>query len=885
MLGIREFRSPTQGRDYREGILGRFVVKLGSLPAGMAIPFAVMSIVVFVGGLSVEDELRIQTDPIEWINQSSDTIKDLRTIERETDVSSELGVFIQSDDVFTDESVEYTHNFTRDLVAANPDLLLSGSSVETAVGDLLYLEGTTDVAPLGEAVESAWNVAPEAIQKYTASDDGTAMNVAFLAKPGDLDRRGDLVRDIRDNEAPPAGISLTPSGLVVVGVGLVDNLEANRILLTYLAIVFVGLFLAIRLRSITRSLLSLVPVLIAVGAASLFAWAFGFQLSPMTAVGGPLVVAMCTEFTSLILLRFVEERQRGLEPQEAADVAAARTGRAFVVSALTSVTGVAVLASSSLPLLRDFGLIVALNVLVALASALIVLPPMLVWADRRNWVSRGMIHPRGALHPDSSDGRGRGLGAIGSSHRGDASFLYMENSVVHMHVTGLMLLDPSDIPGGYDFGNFRNHVIGRLHLIPHFRRRLVTVPLGIDHPVWVEDPDFDIDDHLHRIVLRAPGLMEDLETWVGSYASTKLDYSKPLWDMVLMEGLRDGRIALVSKMHHVAVDGVSGADMLVNLVDLSQTFDEPPDPEAWEPARMPSTPEVVVDAVWSRATDPLRTFRALGRTADGAVKLARAVIDGRQGGPSMARPFEGPRSRLNASLTPRRSVSIGSARLDDLKSIKSTFGTTVNDVFLAACTASLRDYLRARGDRCARPLVCSVPVSVHGRAEESATVNQVSNMFVRLPVDVEDPVEQLMRVRSDTRDAKIVHGALGADVIGDVTELTPPAIFNLASRMYSGSKLAERLPPIHNLIISNVPGPPVPLFVAGAKIVGIYPFGPLTEGSGLNITVLSNMGNMDIGVISCPDTVPGAEDITRGIESAITTLVARAEDEHRRRAD
>ncbi len=191
----------------------------------------------------------------------------------------------------------------------------------------------------------------------------------------------------------PPGIRATPSGLAVVGVGLLDNLEANRVELTYLAILFVFLFLAFRLRSVIRSLLSLVPVLIAVGIASLVAYGLSFKLSPMTAVGGPLVVAACTEFTSLILLRFVEERRRGLEPRAAIDVTASRTGRAFVVSALTAIAGVAVLSFSSLPLLRDFGHIVAMNVAVALLSALVVLPPMLVWADqpKRGWVSRGLI--------------------------------------------------------------------------------------------------------------------------------------------------------------------------------------------------------------------------------------------------------------------------------------------------------------------------------------------------------------------------------------------------------------------------------------------------------------------------------------------------------------
>ena len=240
-------------------------------------------------------------------------------------------------------------------------------------------------------MRNAYDVAPSDVRASTVSNGGQAFNIIFRTGPGSLEARAPVVRGIRADTHPPAGITATPSGLAVVGVGLLDNLEANRIELTYLAILFVFLFLTVRLRSVIRSLLSLVPVLIAVGISSLVAYAFSIELSPMTAVGGPLVIAACTEFTSLILLRYVEERRRGYEPREAVDVAASRTGRAFVVSALTAIAGVAVLSFSSLPLLRDFGRIVAMNVAVALLSALVVLPPLLVWADKRNWVSRGLI--------------------------------------------------------------------------------------------------------------------------------------------------------------------------------------------------------------------------------------------------------------------------------------------------------------------------------------------------------------------------------------------------------------------------------------------------------------------------------------------------------------
>lgn len=396
VLGIREYRSPTKGADFREGFLGRLVVKLGSLPTSLAIPFIIASVAIFVGGILVEDDLTLQTDVVEWLDQDSDHIHDFRFIESETRSANELGVFVRATDggdVFQDDFVEFVHHFTQDLLDDEANNLVTGSSIETTIGDLLAVPGASDIAPTGADVRAAFDVAPDDIKASTVRDGGKAFNIAFRVGPGSLERQRVLVEHILDDIPVPEGISLTPSGLAVVGVGLLQNLEANRVELTYLAIGFVFLFLAIRLRSIVRSLLSLVPVLIAVGLASLVAWAFNITLSPMTAVGGPLVIAVCTEFTSLILLRFVEERQRGLEPQEAADVAAARTGRAFIVSALTGVAGVAVLSLSSLPLLRDFGRIVGMNVLVALISALVVLPPMLVWADgeRRRWVSRGLV--------------------------------------------------------------------------------------------------------------------------------------------------------------------------------------------------------------------------------------------------------------------------------------------------------------------------------------------------------------------------------------------------------------------------------------------------------------------------------------------------------------
>jgi hydrophobe/amphiphile efflux-3 (HAE3) family protein len=393
ILGIREYKSPTKGRDFREGALGRMVVKMGSIPASAAPALAVASVLIFAGGVLVEGRLVLQTDPIQWANPDSQVIKDLHELEHETGSSSELGIFVQSKDVFTNDVATWVDSFSREQLTKYPTVLLTDSSIVTTVSYLTDVPGTKPLPPTGDVVKKAYEVAPADIKRSVIGDDGKALNIIFRTGPASLEERATVVNEMRDTISPPAGVTATPSGLAVVGVGLLENLEANRILLTYLAIGFVFLFLAARLRSVVRSLLSLVPVLIAVGTASLVAFALSLKLSPMTAVGGPLVVAACTEFTSLILLRFVEERNRGLMPREAIDVAASRTGRAFIVSGLTAISGVAVIAFSSLPLLRDFGIVVAMNVAVALLSALVILPPLLVWADQRNWVSKGLVKP------------------------------------------------------------------------------------------------------------------------------------------------------------------------------------------------------------------------------------------------------------------------------------------------------------------------------------------------------------------------------------------------------------------------------------------------------------------------------------------------------------
>lgn len=257
--------------------------------------------------------------------------------------------------------------------------------------------------------------------------------------------------------------------------------------------------------------------------------------------------------------------------------------------------------------------------------------------------------------------------------------------------------------------------------------------------------------------------------------------------------------------------------------------------------------------------------------------MATTSIRRRLGGAAgVAHPLNAPRTLFNASITARREVAFGLAPLEDLKTIGRVFGVTVNDAVLAACTHGLRRYLDAFGQVPDRPLVCSVPVSIHGHGSGRST-NQVSTIFVNLPVQVDDPLEQLRLIHTGALGAKEIQRSVGTDLISDIVEVVPTSMFQLATRLYSRAGLADRLAPVHNLIVSNVMGSPLPLYMAGAKVIAIYPFGPLIEGTGLNITVVSNNGEMNIGLIACPDLVPDLDHLMSGILAGVDTLLAAAE--------
>ncbi len=463
----------------------------------------------------------------------------------------------------------------------------------------------------------------------------------------------------------------------------------------------------------------------------------------------------------------------------------------------------------------------------------------------------------------------------------DASFYYLETPTTPMQVVGCLVLDPTEAASEYSFERVRHTLSSRLHLLEPFRRRLVPVPFDLDHPMWIEDPDFSLDDHLHRVAAPAPGTLRELAELVADVAGRPLDRTQPLWEMWVVEGMAGGRVALVTKMHHAAMDGVTGADLMVHLFDFEPDPSEPEPPtEPWRPDEVPSPAALVTDALQGRVGDPLRTLRVLSRTGRSMLQSAGAMLPALRGGdgPQVVRPFSAPRTPFNGALSSERAIAFATAPLDDLRFVKSVFVTTVNDVVLAACAASLRAWLEANGGVPDEPLVASVPVSLRADGGGSSDVtNQVSAMLVNLPTHLVGPVEQLRAVHAATTAAKEMQQAIGAEMLQDMAELMPGALFNRATRLYSSLRLADRHPPAHNLVISNIPGPPIPLYSAGARVVGVYPFGPLLEGAGLNITVLSNMANMDVGVIADRQLVPDPWTIADGFVDAVATLRSAAD--------
>jgi diacylglycerol O-acyltransferase len=460
----------------------------------------------------------------------------------------------------------------------------------------------------------------------------------------------------------------------------------------------------------------------------------------------------------------------------------------------------------------------------------------------------------------------------------DASFLYLESSAQLLHVCGVIVLDPDTIPGGYSFDAFKDELERRIADVPMFQRKLKQVPLGIDHPVWVTDDDFDIDRHVHRMALPSPGGDRELADLCGHMAGIPLDRSRPLWEFVVVEGLESGKVAIFTKMHHCTVDGVSGANAISYLCSLEP--DAPPletAPENGFDPRTPGDAELFARGVLTNLGKPVAVAKLVGPTAGVLTK----TIGRARSGTAMAAPLRAPRTSFNGTITGHRTIALEDLSLDKIKEIKNAVpGATVNDVVLALCGGALRRYLEERGELPASSLVASVPVSVRGKSKHEAGSNKVSTIFSRLGTDIEDPLDRLGQVSEGNTNAKDHHKAIPADTLQDWAEFAAPRTFGLAVRMVSSLRLADSGPVIHNLVISNVPGPPVPLYFIGARIEGLYPLGPVFHGAGLNITVMSSDGKVHVGAIACRELVPQPWKLTDKFAEELESLHKAATSGH-----
>jgi diacylglycerol O-acyltransferase / wax synthase len=456
----------------------------------------------------------------------------------------------------------------------------------------------------------------------------------------------------------------------------------------------------------------------------------------------------------------------------------------------------------------------------------------------------------------------------------DAAFVYCETPTTHLHVCGLLILDTSTMSGGYSFEHLRSMLADRLPAVSAVRQRLAHAPLHVSRPFWVEDDQFDIDRHLHRVRIKSAGDDRSLSELTADIASTPLRRDRPLWEMWVVEGLSDQRVALIMKMHHSTIDGVSGANVLGHLFDLAPL---PPTEASSHDGRARHSPrrwELLAEGVAGRLAESWDLMELIPSTI---YRLGSALwkLRGDSGtSGETATPFTAPRTIFNATITARRSVAFTNVSLGDIKRVKNAAGVTVNDVVTAVVGGALRHYLEASGDLPDRSLLAAVPVSVHDQTTSSSGATRVSVMFSSLATDEKDPIERLKSVASSNSQAKKVNKLVGADTLIRWSQHFWLNGFGLGARLYSAWHVADHHPVVHNLILSNVPGPPVPLYMAGARLIGLYPLGPIMDGAGLNITVLSQEDRIGFGLITCPDLLPDVWKLADALPGALEELVS-----------
>jgi diacylglycerol O-acyltransferase / wax synthase len=450
----------------------------------------------------------------------------------------------------------------------------------------------------------------------------------------------------------------------------------------------------------------------------------------------------------------------------------------------------------------------------------------------------------------------------------DAGFLAQEKPNTHMHIGGLVLLDGPPPP----LADFLAHVRSRLHLVPRYRQKLAFPPIEAGKPVWIDDPTFNLEYHVRHTAMPAPGDEATLLRLAGRIFSQRLDRSKPLWELWLVEGLADGGFALISKSHHALVDGVSGADLGTVLFDVSAEGTELPAPPPWVPKPEPTSADLVargvqgavrrttdlISGALSYATRPEELLARVREVAEGIGEVAMTALS-----PPSATPF-------NVAPGPHRRLCVVHAELDEFKEVKSVLGGTVNDVVLAVVAGGLAHFMRGRDwDTDGLELRACVPVSTRSDDQRGALGNQITIMMAPLPVDVADPMARLQRVRQVMDGLKESKQALGANAISNLQDFAPPTIFAQASRLNFSSRM-------YNLLVTNVPGPQFPLYVLGRRMQRIFPVPFLAGERSLAIAIMSYDGGMDFGLLGDYDAMSDLDVLAEGIEGALAELLLLA---------
>jgi len=450
----------------------------------------------------------------------------------------------------------------------------------------------------------------------------------------------------------------------------------------------------------------------------------------------------------------------------------------------------------------------------------------------------------------------------------DASFLHIENDVNHMHIGSVGIFE-GPAP---EYGDFADLVAGKLPLVPRYRQRVRFVPLDLGRPLWVDDSHFNLGYHLRHTALPPPGGDRELRNLVGRLMAQQLDRTKPLWEMWMVESLQDGHWALVSKVHHCMVDGVSGSDLLAVLLDPEREPAKPP-PDTWRPEPEPSDVRLVSEAVGDLIASPYEQFRAMRAAARGWRQLAGLFGDAARGVASMAglvRPTVV--SSLNGPIGPHRRWDWARTNLADVKRVRATLSGTVNDVVLTVLAHGFRDLIMARDEEPeGRGVRTLVPVSVRMPDEHGVYNNRVSAMFAELPVGIVDPAERLAAIRAQMRGLKESKQAVAGEVLTSLSGFAPALLLAV------GTRVAFRIPQRNvNTVTTNVPGPQFPLYACGRQMLEVFPFVPIAGHLRIGVAIFSYNGMLNFGVTGDYDTAADIGVLCRGVEDGMSELLKLA---------